>query len=117
MILTDFAVNFAGSWLALFYLAFGVGSVCLARDLGILGKNGVFPDRFIIGIYALLVIPPAFGMTLAVVGSGWEIPIGVGIYIAYGLVFWRAKVWETIEIASLVLHNSRTSSGTHENRR
>lgn len=116
MILTDFVVNFVACWLTWFYWAFGVGTICLSRDLGILGKNGVFPDRFIIGIYALLVIPPAFGMTLAIIGSGWEIPIGVGICIAYGLVFWKAKVWETIEIASLVLHNSRTSSGTHENR-
>lgn len=114
MILTDLVQHSAILWLTTFIFFYFMGWAIIEHDTG---ESGARPDRFIIGIYALLVIPPAFGMTLAIIGSGWEIPIGVGICIAYGLVFWRAKVWETIEIASLVLHNSRTSSGTHENRR
>lgn len=114
MILTDFVQHSAIIWLTTFTFFYYMGWLIIEHDTG---ERGARPDRFIVGIYALLAIPPSVGMVLWTEGSGLEILIGAGINIAYVLVFWKAKVWETIEIASLVLHNSRTSSGTHENRR
>lgn len=114
MILTDLVQHSAILWLTTFIFFYFMGWTIIEHDTG---ERGARPDRFIVGIYALLAIPPSVGLALSSIGSGWEMHVGAGICIVYGLIFWRAKVWETIEIASLIIHNYKTSSGTHENRR